>query len=94
MLDNIVGINVAIFIYPTTWKASDHVDAFNNLLIDNKNSKKCYCADVLIEEHIEKNRQKINKEVEKTYFLLYLSKSKTTFYFNKFLFLSVIFSDI
>jgi glycyl-tRNA synthetase len=51
--------------HPTTWKASGHVDAFNDPLIDNKDSKKRYRADVLIEEHIEKIRQKIDKEVEK-----------------------------
>ncbi|MNJ82976.1 Glycine--tRNA ligase [compost metagenome] len=65
MNENIVGIDAAIFMHPTTWKASGHVDAFNDPLIDNKDSKKRYRADVLIEEHIEKIRQKINKEVEK-----------------------------
>lgn len=63
--ENIVGIDASIFMHPTTWKASGHVDAFNDPLIDNKDSKKRYRADVLIEEHIEKIRQKINKEVEK-----------------------------
>lgn len=62
---NIVGIDAAIFMHPTTWKASGHVDAFNDPLIDNKDSKKRYRADVLIEEQIEKLRQKNNKEVEK-----------------------------
>ena len=65
MHENIVGIDAAIFMHPTTWKASGHVDAFNDPLIDNKDSKKRYRADVLIEEHIEKIRQKIEKEVEK-----------------------------
>lgn len=65
MHENIVGIDAAIFMHPTTWKASGHVDAFNDPLIDNKDSKKRYRADVLIEEHIEKIRNKINKEVEK-----------------------------
>lgn len=65
MHENIVGIDAAIFMHPTTWKASGHVDAFNDPLIDNKDSKKRYRADVLIEEHIEKIRGKINKEVEK-----------------------------
>jgi glycyl-tRNA synthetase len=51
--------------HPTTWKASGHVDAFNDPLIDNKDSKKRYRADVLLEEHMEKIRQKIDKEVEK-----------------------------
>ncbi len=65
MHENIVGIDSAIFMHPTTWKASGHVDAFNDPLIDNKDSKKRYRADVLIEDHIEKIRQKIDKEVEK-----------------------------
>lgn len=65
MHENIVGIDAAIFMHPTTWKASGHVDAFNDPLIDNKDSKKRYRADVLIEEHIEKIRQKMDKEVEK-----------------------------
>jgi glycyl-tRNA synthetase len=51
--------------HPTTWKASGHVDAFNDPLIDNKDSKKRYRADVLIEEHIAKIETKINKEVAK-----------------------------
>ena len=52
--ENIVGIDSAVFMDPTTWKASGHVDAFNDPLIDNKDSKKRYRADVLIEEHISK----------------------------------------
>jgi glycyl-tRNA synthetase len=63
--ENIVGIDSAIFMHPTIWKASGHVDAFNDPLIDNKDSKKRYRADVLIEEHVEKLKEKINKEVEK-----------------------------
>lgn len=62
---NIVGIDAAIFMHPSTWKASGHVDAFNDPLIDNKDSKKRYRADVLVEEYLEKQRQKIEKEVEK-----------------------------
>ncbi len=65
MHDNIVGIDAAIFMHPTTWKASGHVDAFNDPLIDNKDSKKRYRADVLIEDHLAKIEDKINKEVEK-----------------------------
>jgi len=61
MHENIVGIDSAIFMHPTTWKASGHVDAFNDPLIDNKDSKKRYRADVLIEDHVEKIRQK-NRE--------------------------------
>src|SRR6056300_1560004 len=65
MHENIVGLDAAIFMHPTTWKASGHVDAFNDPLIDNKDSKKRYRADVLIEDHVEKIRQKIEKEVSK-----------------------------
>lgn len=65
MHENIVGIDAAIFMHPTTWKASGHVDAFNDPLIDNKDSKKRYRADVLIEEYMAKIEDKINKEVEK-----------------------------
>ncbi len=65
MHENIVGIDAAIFMHPTTWKASGHVDAFNDPLIDNKDSKKRYRADVLIEEYIAKIEAKINKDVAK-----------------------------
>lgn len=65
MHENIVGIDAAIFMHPTTWKASGHVDAFNDPLVDNKDSKKRYRADVLIEDHIEKINKKIEKEIEK-----------------------------
>ena len=63
--DNIVGIDSAIFMHPTIWKASGHVDAFNDPLIDNKDSKKRYRADVLIEDQIAKYEEKIQKEVAK-----------------------------
>lgn len=63
--ENIVGIDAAIFMHPTTWKASGHVDAFSDPLIDNKDSKKRYRADVLLEDHIAKIEDKITKEVEK-----------------------------
>ena len=65
MHTNIVGIDSSIFMHPSIWKASGHVDAFNDPLIDNKDSKKRYRADVLIEEHIEKIKVKIEKEVDK-----------------------------
>lgn len=65
MHENIVGLDAAIFMHPSTWKASGHVDAFNDPLIDNKDSKKRYRADVLIEDHMEKYRGKIAKEVAK-----------------------------
>src|SRR5215204_2946110 len=63
--ENIVGLDSAIFMHPTTWKASGHVDAFNDPLIDNKDSKKRYRADVLIEDHMAKIETKIQKEVDK-----------------------------
>src|SRR6056297_2250244 len=63
--EEVVGLDSAIFMHPTTWKASGHVDAFNDPLIDNKDSKKRYRADVLIEEKLEKYRQKIEKDVAK-----------------------------
>lgn len=63
--ENIVGIDSAIFMHPTTWKASGHVDAFNDPLIDNKTSKKRYRADVLVEEYVAKIEAKIEKEVQK-----------------------------
>src|SRR5690554_7067630 len=62
---NIVGIDASIFMHPTTWKASGHVDAFNDPLIDNKDSKKRYRADVLIEDLMAKYDAKVDKEVEK-----------------------------
>ncbi len=63
--ENVVGLDSAIFMHPTTWKASGHVDAFNDPLIDNKDSKKRYRADVLIEDLIQKIEGKIEKEVAK-----------------------------
>ena len=63
--DNIVGIDSAIVMHPTIWKASGHVDAFNDPLIDNRDSKKRYRADVLIEDQIAKYDEKIDKEVAK-----------------------------
>jgi len=65
MNENIVGLDASIFMHPTTWKASGHVDAFNDPLIDNKDSKKRYRADVLIEDHIAKIEGKIKKEITK-----------------------------
>ncbi|MDA9898084.1 glycine--tRNA ligase [Flavobacteriales bacterium] len=65
MNENIVGLDSAIFMHPTTWKASGHVDAFNDPLIDNKDSKKRYRADVLIEDYVAKIEGKIEKEVKK-----------------------------
>ena len=63
--ENVVGLDSAIFMHPLVWKASGHVDAFNDPLLDNKDSKKRYRADVLIEEYLAKLEAKIDKEVEK-----------------------------
>ena len=63
--DNIVGIDSAIFMHPTIWKASGHVDAFNDPLIDNKDSKKRFRADVLLEDYCAKLEDKAQKEIEK-----------------------------
>ena len=65
MHENIVGIDSSIFMHPTTWEASGHLDAFNDPLIDNKDSKKRYRADVLIENFTQKIENKIQKDVEK-----------------------------
>jgi glycyl-tRNA synthetase len=65
MHENIVGLDSAIFMHPNTWKASGHVDAFSDPMIDNKDSKKRYRADVLVEDYAEKLRIKADKEVAK-----------------------------
>ncbi len=65
MNEEVVGIDSAIFMHPTVWKASGHVDAFSDPLIDNKDSKKRYRADVLVEDYVEKLNDKIKKEVKK-----------------------------
>ena len=65
MNENIVGIDTAIFMHPTTWKASGHVDAFNDPMIDNKDSKKRYRADNLLEDHMAKIDTKIQKEISR-----------------------------
>jgi len=56
--DNIVGLDAAIFMHPKTWEASGHVEGFNDPMIDDKQSKKRYRADMIIEEHILKLRNK------------------------------------
>lgn len=65
MHQNIVGLDADILMHPKTWKASGHVDAFNDPLIDNKDSKKRYRADVLVEDYAEKRNQKAQKEIDK-----------------------------
>ncbi|MCO6497536.1 MAG: glycine--tRNA ligase [Chitinophagaceae bacterium] len=62
--DNIVGIDAAIFMHPLTWKASGHVDNFNDPMIDNKDSNKRYRVDHLIEGHAEKLAQEGKKNEE------------------------------
>ena len=63
--DNIVGIDSSIFMHPKIWHASGHTEAFNDPLVDNKDSKKRYRVDTLIEEHVEKIRKKVNKDIDK-----------------------------
>jgi len=63
--ENVVGLDAAIFMHPTTWKASGHVDAFNDPLIDNKDSKKRYRADVLIEDLLAKYDDKSIRKLKK-----------------------------
>lgn len=65
MHQNIVGLDASILMHPKTWEASGHIDAFNDPLVDNKDSKKRYRADVLIEDYAEKRRQKAQKEIRK-----------------------------
>ena len=65
MNENIVGLDSSILMHPKVWEASGHVDAFNDPLIDNKDSKKRYRADQLIEEHIDKIQLKIEKDILK-----------------------------
>src|SRR5699024_10332445 len=62
---DIVGMDASILMHPRTWKASGHVDAFNDPLIDNKDSKRRYRADVLVEEHVDKIENKIQREIRR-----------------------------
>jgi glycyl-tRNA synthetase len=64
--ENIVGVDAAIFMHPTTWKASGHVDSFNDPMVDNKDSKKRYRADVLIEEKAAQYEQAGDTEKAKS----------------------------
>ena len=63
MHENIVGIDAAIFMHPTVWKASGHVDNFSDPMIDNKDSKKRYRVDHLIEAHAETLSEEAAKEL-------------------------------
>ena len=63
--ENIVGLDSAIFMHPTVWKASGHLDAFSDPLIDNKDSNKRYRADILVEDYVAKIELKIEKEITK-----------------------------
>src|SRR5829696_9581509 len=60
--DNIVGIDAAIFMHPTTWKASGHVDGFSDPMIDNKDSQKRYRVDHLIEAKADELEEQGKKE--------------------------------
>jgi len=65
MHDNIVGIDAAIFMHPTTWKASGHVDNFSDPMIDNKDSNKRYRVDHLIEGYAEEQLAVGNEQLAK-----------------------------
>ncbi|HAS40369.1 MAG TPA: glycine--tRNA ligase [Microscillaceae bacterium] len=54
---NVVGIDAAIFMHPTTWKASGHVDSFSDPMVDNKDSNKRYRVDVLLEDKANEYRK-------------------------------------
>ena len=62
MYENIVGIDAAIFMHPTTWKASGHVDNFSDPMIDNKDSKKRYRVDHLLEAKADQLETEGHKE--------------------------------
>src|SRR5215212_8124852 len=61
--ENIVGIDAAIFMHPTVWKASGHVDNFSDPMIDNKDSNKRYRVDHLIENFAAEQRALGNAEL-------------------------------
>ena len=66
MNENIVGLDAAIFMHPKVWKASGHIDGFSDPMIDNKDSKKRYRADNLLEDKIARYEKdgKTNKALE------------------------------
>ena len=70
---------IHLYLHSKIWKASGHVDAFNDPLIDNKDSKKRYRADELVESYINKLKQKINKELKKAAKILELLLMKKKF---------------
>jgi len=70
MRENIVGIDAAIFMHPTTWKASRHVDNFSDPMIDNKDSKKRWRVDHLIESHANTLKEKGGEDEKKAEQLL------------------------
>ena len=62
--DNIVGIDAAIFMHPTTWKASGHVDNFSDPMIDNKDSNKRYRVDHLIEGFADEFSAILSRQID------------------------------
>lgn len=52
---NIVGLDGPILLHPQAWKASGHLDGFNDALIDCKACKSRFRADHLIEETLKKD---------------------------------------
>lgn len=79
---NIVGVDTSILMHPTIWKASGHVDAFNDALIDNKDSRRRYRADILIEEYCYRIEHKMNKFVDKARNLLEEEFDETHFFYT------------
>lgn len=79
---NIVGLDSSILMHPSIWKASGHVDAFNDPLIDNKDSRRRYRADLLVEEYCSNIEYKINKTIEKARNFLGEEFYKQNFFFT------------
>ncbi|ACY40080.1 glycine-tRNA ligase [Blattabacterium sp. (Blattella germanica) str. Bge] len=77
--ENIVGIDSSILMRSEIWDASGHVNEFNELLIDNKDSKKRYRPDILIKEHVEKHFSKNLRKKENILFRLSKSLKKKDF---------------
>ncbi|WP_185860693.1 glycine--tRNA ligase [Blattabacterium cuenoti] len=77
--ENIVGVDSSIFMHSDVWHASGHVDQFNQLLIDNKDSKKRYRPEILIQEYVEKNFLNNPKKKDETLSRLYQSLKTKNF---------------
>ena len=49
MRDDVVGLDSAIFMHPMTWKASGHVDSFDDPQVDCRKCKARWRADHILE---------------------------------------------